>query len=108
MEIDKQDYEWYLVAEKDGEKVASYDCPREAIGDIVKIMVKAELGETCLPNSAMRKDLQRIIDKNELYKEVIIKVTGIDEGYIQRFLSGASEPLDIDKLTLLTKIIDPV
>lgn len=106
MEIDNEIYDWYLVAEKEGEKVASFDCPNEAIGDIVKVIVTKQMGQTCLPPPSMSKELQKIINKNEVYKEVIIKVTGIDEEYLQRFLNGALEPLETDKLDLLMKIVD--
>lgn len=106
MDIDEEDYEWYLVAEKEGKKVASFDCPRESIGDIVKVIVTTEMGENCIPPPSMSKELQEIINRNELYKEVIIKVTGINEEYLQRFLNGSLEPLGTEKLDLLMKIVD--
>ena len=105
--VDSKNYEWKLAAYDNEEQVIAYPVPNTAVGDIIKILVEAESGDTCLPSIDMSDQLKNILGK-KINIDIIAKLAGLDKEYISQLIYGVIEPAKTKNIILLSEILGKI
>lgn len=106
--LNNKKYEWFLVAKEGDKQIAAYNCPKEIVGNIIKIIASFQIGEMTTPNEETVKQLKKALENNVISCETINKITGISKEYIEKLLLGVYENYDTSKIIALTELVEKI
>lgn len=104
--VETNNWQWKFIAEENGKRMATHECPESIVGDIIKVIAMAQIGDACTPTREVKEQLQYLIEKKFVSLHIVCAATGIKEEVLQRLLDGIMEPIDTEKMVILANMID--
>lgn len=105
MEEDFQEYKCTVVMESEDGKKFEYPCPKEAIGDIFKVLALVNAKETVSPDEYMIQRLRGLLGES-ITEQMVSNWTGLEVEYLQHLLQGVIEPADVKKVSALIHLVE--